>query len=103
MTKATILRCIAEMESTLAELRVAVEQWSEVAEVPSTDVLVDLDHEESLDEANELQAVFATLRAVWNIPPDVQSDTPLEELQHAMAEGLPENWASREVMRMCEE
>ena len=39
----------------------------------------------------------------WDIPPDVKPDLPLEELQQAMAKGLPENWASREVMRMREE
>jgi hypothetical protein len=45
-----------------------------------------------------LEVVFATLRAAWNIPPDVKPDMPVEELQQAMIEGWPENWASREVM-----
>jgi len=56
-----------------------------------------------LKDANDLHEVFAILRAGWNIPPDVQPDMPLEELQKAMAERLPENWASREIMRMREE
>lgn len=103
MTKATILQCIAEMESKLAELRAAVEQWPAVPHMTGTDALADLEREGGLEEADALHEVFATLRAAWNIPPDVQPALPLEELQKAMAEGLPENWASREVMRMREE
>ena len=103
MTKATILRCLAEMESKLAELRAAVEQWPAVPQITPTAELQDLEREGSLGEAKALREVFATLRAAWNIPPDVEPVLPLEELQKAMAEGLPENWASREVMRMREE
>jgi hypothetical protein len=57
----------------------------------------------SLEEANALREVLAPLQAAWNIPPDVEPVLPLEKLQKAMAEGLPEYWASREVMRMREE
>jgi hypothetical protein len=103
MTKAAILRCIKEMEDKLAELRTAVEQWPEGAETPSSNILGDFTREEDIKAANNLHEVFATLRAAWNIPSDVQPDLPIEALQHAMAEGLPENWASREIMRMREE
>jgi len=103
MTQAAILQCIEELERKLAELRAAVEQWSEATAVAPADALADLEQAESLEEANDLHEVFATLRAGWNIPPDVQPDIPLEQLQQAMAEGLPENWASREIMRMREE
>ena len=103
MTKAAILRCIAEMESKLAELRAALKQWPAVPETPPADALRDLEREESLEETNDLHEVFVTLRAGWNIPPDVQPTLSLEELQRAMAEGLPKGWASGEVMRMREE
>ena len=100
MTKSALLRWIEGIESKLAELQVAVAQWPEVV---STDTLTDLEQEETLKVGNDLQEVFAILRAGWDIPPDVQPDMPLEELQKAMAEGCPENWASREIMRMREE
>ena len=98
MTKSALLRWIEEIESKLAELRAAVAQWPEAAEA-----LIDLEQEETLEEANNLHEVFAILRAGWDIPPDVQPDMPLKELQKAMVEGSPENWASREIMRMREE
>ena len=98
MTKSALLRWIEEIESKLAELRAAVAQWPEAAEA-----LIDLEQEETLEEANNLHEVFAILRAGWDIPPDVQPDMPLEELQKAMAEELPENWASHGMRRMREE
>ena len=103
MTKSAFLRWIEEIESKLAELRAAVAQWPEAAEVVSADTLTDLEQEETLKEGNDLHEVFAILRAGWDIPSDVQPDMPLEELQKAMVEGCPENWASREIMRMREE
>ncbi len=103
MTKTTILRYIREMESKLAELRAAVEKLPEVTEAITTDTLADLEQEESKEEANDLNMVFTVLRTAWDIPSDVKPDLPLEEVQKAMAEGLPENWASRELMRMREE
>ena len=103
MTKSALLRWIEEIESKLAELRAAVAQWPEAAEAVSADALTDLEQEETLKKAHDLQEVFAILRAGWAIPPDVQPAMPLEALQKAMAEGCPENWASREIMRMREE
>jgi outer membrane protein TolC len=103
MTKAAILRCIEEMESKLGELRAAVKELPEATEERPADALIDLEQEEAEEEANDLSMIFATLRTVWGIPPDVKPDMPLEELQQAMAEGLPENWASRELMRLREE
>ncbi len=103
MTKAAILRCIEEMESKLAEVRAAVEKLPEVIEATTTDALADLQQEETTEETNDLEVVFTTLRAAWNIPPDVKPDMAVEELQRAMIEGLPENWASREIIRMREE
>src|SRR2546426_9228021 len=102
MTKAAILRYIEEMESKLAEVRAAVEQLPEEIAATATDALTDL-QQETKEEATGPEGVFATLRTAWDIPPDVKPDLPLEELQQAMAEGLPENWASRELMRMREE
>lgn len=72
MTKATILRCIAEIESKLAVLRAAVEQWPAVPYMTGTDALADLEQEGGLEGADALREVFATLRTAWNIPPDVQ-------------------------------
>jgi hypothetical protein len=103
MTKSALLRWIEEIESKLEELRAIVAQWPEAAEAVSADALTELEREESPEGANDLDEVFAILRAEWDIPPDVQPDMPLEELQKAMAEGCPENWASREIMRMREE
>ena len=103
MTKSALLRWIEDIESKLAELRAAVTQWSEAAEAVSAETLTDLEQEETLKEGNDLHEVFAILRAGWDIPSDVQPDMPLEELQKAMVEGCPENWASREMMRMREE
>ena len=103
MTKSALLRWIEEIESKLTELRAAVAQWPEVAEAVSADALTDLEQEETVKEATDLHEVFAILRAGWDIPSDVQPDMPLEALQKAMAEGFPENWASREIMRMREE
>ena len=100
-TKAAILRCLEEMESKLAELRAALEQWPE--EASPTHALADFEPEECAGETDDLHEVFTTLRAAWDIPPDVRPELPLAELQKAMAEDLPENWASREVMRMREE
>jgi hypothetical protein len=103
MTKSALLQWIEEIENKLAELRAAVAQWPEAAEAVSAEALIDLEQEETLEEANNLHEVFAILRVGWDIPPDVQPDMPLEELQKAMAERFPENWASREIMRMREE
>lgn len=103
MTKVMILQCIEELESTLATLRVAVEQWSEAIETPHGSALDSFVQAENSEEPTDLQELFAMLRTAWNIPPEAPPDTPLTELQKAMAEGLPENWASREVMRMREE
>jgi hypothetical protein len=103
MTKSALLRWIEEIESKLAGLRSAVTQWPEAVEAVSAEALTDLEQEETRKEGNDLHEVFAILRTGWDIPPDVQSDMPLEELQKAMAEGCPENWASREIMRMREE
>jgi hypothetical protein len=103
MTKSALLRWIEDIESKLAELRAAVAQWPEVAEAISANALTDLEQEETVKEAHDLHEVFAILRAGWAIPPDVQPAMPLEALQKAMAEGCPENWASREIMRMREE
>ena len=100
MTKSALLRWIEEIESQLAELRAAIAHWPESV---SADALTDLEQEETLKEANDLHEVFAILRAGWAIPPDVQPAMPLEALQKAMAEGCPEHWASREIMRMREE
>jgi len=103
LTKSALLRLIEEIESKLTELRAAVAQWPEVAEAVSVEALTDFEQEETLKAGNDLHEVFAILRAGWDIPPDVQPDMPLEELQKAMVEGFPENWASREIMRMREE
>lgn len=103
MTKAAILHCIEELESKLEELRTVAEKLPEEAKVRFADTLASLERKEGEEEADDLNEVFATLRAAWDIPPDVKPDRPLEELQKAMAEGLPENWASRELLRMREE
>ena len=103
MTKRAILQLITEMERKLAASRVAVDQWPETTAAEPADILTDLEQEESETEAQDLRFVFASLRTAWNIPPDLTPDMPWEELQRAMAEGLQENWASREIMRMREE
>jgi len=103
MTKAAILRCIEEMESKLGELRAAVEDWPEAREAQPAEALADLEQEELAEEATDLSLVFATLRTAWGIPPDVKPDRPLEDWQQVMTAGLPENWASHELLRMREE
>lgn len=103
MTKVMILRCIAELESTLATLRAAVEQLSEPGETPPGSALDSFVQAENSEEPTDLHEIFATLRTTWHIPLAAPPDLPLTELQKAMVEGLPENWASREVMRMREE
>jgi hypothetical protein len=69
----------------------------------AADTLTDLEQEETVKEVHDLHEVFAIRRARWAIPPDVQLGMPLEALQKAMAEGSPEDWASREIMRMRQE
>ena len=103
MTKVMILRCIEELENTLTTLRAAVEQWSEASETPPGSSLDSFVQAENSAEPADLHEIFATLRTAWHIPPEALPDIPLTELQKAMVEGLPENWASREVMRMREE
>jgi hypothetical protein len=103
MTKDTILRCIKELESNLAKLRKAVEKLPAVPEPASADILSNLEQEEIEDESNSLDQLFAIVREQWNIPPDIKPEMPLEEIQKAMAQDLPENWASREILRMREE
>ena len=103
MTKVMILRCIEELESTLATLRAAVEQWSEASETPPGSALDSFVQAENSAEPADLHEIFATLRTAWHIPPEAPPDIPLIELQKAMVEGLPENWASREVMRIRKE
>jgi hypothetical protein len=103
MTKTAILQLIMEMERKLAALRVAVEQWPETPAAERADALTDLEQEATETQPEDLSFLFATLRTTWNIPPDLKPDMPLEALQQAMAEGLQENWASREIMRMREE
>src|SRR3989442_11510626 len=83
MTKSALLRWIEEIDSKLAELRAAVAQWSEAAEAMSAEALTDLEQEETLKEGNDLHEVFAILRTGWDIPPHVQPDMPLEELQNS--------------------
>jgi hypothetical protein len=103
MMKTAILRWLEEMESKLAELRAVIQQLPEAPEAPPMDALTDLEQEEGSEDTNDLHEVFVALRAAWHIPSDVQPDLPIEDLQNAMAEGLPENWASREIMRLREE
>jgi len=103
VTKATILRCIEEMESKLVELRQAVEKLADGGELKSTDPLADLLQDNTEENDQGLEAVFTSLRKAWNVPPDYKLEMTLEEAQNAMAEGIPENWASREIMRMREE
>ena len=86
----------------LAALRAAVEQWPETREATPPDVLADFEQEETDTEAHDLSMVFASLCAAWNIPSDVTLDMSLQALQQAVAEGLPENWASRQSMRRRE-
>jgi hypothetical protein len=72
LTKSALLRWIEEIESKLAELRAAVTQLPEAAEAVSAEALTGLEQEETRKEGNDLQEVFAILRAGWDIPPDVQ-------------------------------
>lgn len=66
------------------------------------DTLEAMEQEET-EEAETLEEVFAILRQAWNIPLDIKLDVPFTEVQKAMAYGVPENWASREIMGLREE
>jgi len=102
ITKTTMLEVIEKIENQLAALRQAVEQLPESTDLTPVDILIDLEKE--LDEKDhDLETIFNNLRQGWNIPLEVKSDLPLLEIQKTMAEGRPENWTSREVMRIREE
>lgn len=101
-TKTTMLRMIEEIENQLATLRQAVEQLSETTETTEVDILTELE-QEVVEKNDDLEVIFSVLRQVWDIPPDMKTELSLLEIQKAMSEGLPENWASHEVMRMREE
>jgi hypothetical protein len=103
MRESALLRWTEEIESNLDELRAAVTQWPEAAWAVSADALTELEQEEAPEGANDLDEILAILRAEWDISPDAQLDMLLDELQKAMAEGFPENWGSREIMRMRKE
>ena len=101
MTKTTILQCIEEMENNLIVLRQAVERMPESV---SDTASITPDFEQEDAEVNgDLDAIFATLREFWNIPSDIEVIEPLQKIREAMAADLPENWASREIIRMREE
>lgn len=71
------------------------------------DPLGDLEREEDEEweevSDEEKEAAFKLVREVLGIPPDYVPEMTLDEAAKAMAEGMPENWASREIMRMREE
>jgi hypothetical protein len=94
ITKTEILHTIEEMESKLAQLKEAINEMDITTSESETAF--------SEDEGN-VETMLAIMREAWNIPEDFQPTLSLEELQNALAEGLPENWASREIMRMREE
>jgi hypothetical protein len=79
------------MEHKLMDLRAAVRRLPQVPGEDFGDALTDFEREEPIEEATDLQEVFATLLAAWNIPHDVQPALSLVEIQERMAEGLPEN------------
>ncbi|NIW93680.1 MAG: hypothetical protein GWN20_12540 [Phycisphaerae bacterium] len=101
-TKTTMLRMIEDIENQLATLRQAVEQLSEAPETTEVDILTELE-QEVVEKNDDLEVIFSVLREVWDIPPDMKTELSLLEIQKAMSEGLPENWASREAIRMREE
>ncbi len=102
MMKDMILQRIDAMEIQLKELRAAVEQLPD-----GHDVLADLEREddEEWEEVSdeEKEAAFKLVREVLGISPDYVPEMTLDEAAKAMAEGMPENWGSREIMRMREE
>lgn len=48
---------------------------------------------------------FRILAQLWGIDPDKPSEPRMtfEEARRLMSEGIPENWASQEIIRMREE
>jgi hypothetical protein len=100
MTKEAILRRIDTMRLQLDELRAAVEQ---LPDGQNGESLTDWDMAEGEGEDASLEAMLEMLRKAWDVPEEFVPEMTLEEAQDAMAEGMPENWASREIMRMREE
>ncbi len=101
MTKEEILQRIDAMQAQLDELRAAVEQLPD-----GHDPLADLEREdEEWEEVSdeEKEAAFKLVREVLGIPPDYVPEMTLEEAREEMGKGMPENWGSREIMRMREE
>jgi hypothetical protein len=103
MTKETILRLIEEIESKFTELRQAMEIWPERTEQMPTDPLADLFQEDTEEDDKGLESVFGILRVAWAIPADYKPEITLDEAQNALAKGMLESWASREIIRMREE
>ncbi|MFQ5617091.1 MAG: hypothetical protein ACE5GO_11620, partial [Anaerolineales bacterium] len=89
-----------ELESTLVYLRQRLEKIPWIEEpIPGEDGPDDAD----LVLAEDLEEMFKAMREVWNIPPDFKPTVSFAEVRPEMGKGLPENWASREIIRMREE
>lgn len=102
MTKIDIIQVITDMERRLAELSQVVEKLPKNCEEAIVGTLLEIDLD-GIKEDTGLEMIFATLRQMWKTPPNINLDMPITEIQKAMSESLPENWASREIMRMREE
>ena len=94
LSQAEIVEELSQIKAQLANLSRMVFMKPENA--PETEQALELD-EKSTGE------IFSTLRSVWEIPAKLAREFSLKDMQKEMSEGLPDNWASHELLGMREE
>lgn len=92
-----LLQQIEEIERRLARLK------AQVQGLPDIDAIGEPDYPLELNDSNDIENVFETLREIWQIDLMSDSEIPAEEMQAAMTQDMPANWASQEIQRMREE
>lgn len=105
-TELTLEERVARLEQEVAELKQARPQarFSE----PPTRQFLSPTAEESVALLDKPLYVpphhlFEKLRDIWGLAEVDASDMSLEEAQELLAQGLPPNWASREIIRARQE
>lgn len=95
MLKNSIIQEFYDMENKLEALREAVFHILENDQK-------NFDHLPG-NEINDLNNVFNCVRSIWNIPTNIPPTIPLTKIQETMSKGIPENWASRQIVKLREE
>lgn len=105
-TELTLEERVARLEQEVAELKQA-KPHVQFSEPPSKQIMTPSAEELAalLDKPIYVppRTLFEKLRDIWGLSEVEAGDISLEEAQELLAQGLPPNWASREIMRARQE